>query len=341
MWHSRIDRASFAGIIRIDCRGQAVAAPPPGMRFTATSYVRMLKSAPALRHLRKAVKARWFALRARFVQRFLAYDRAELLDGLRRLGVRDGDTLMLHSGFAPHHGFRGTIESLTDTFIDAVGPRGHLMMVSLPYRSSSIEYLQQGRQFDVRRTPSMMGLVSEYFRRRPEVLRSLHPTHPILARGPEAQQLIAGHENCLFPCGPGTPFDRLAERDGIVAFFNVPFVNFTFFHFLEHHVSGELPFRLYTDEPWVVPVIDRNGETVNVKTYVFAPTAIRRRRFEVLEQALRDRGLIAQWRIGNTRMEAVRVREVIRCVDEMRRAGQYFYDLAPAASHPDEGPPPR
>lgn len=289
------------------------------------------------RAFKRALKPRLLALHGAYVRRFHAFGDAELLQALRELGIGAGDSVMLHSGFGGAHGYRGTIEQLTDVFLAAVGPAGHLLMVSLPYRSSSLQYLQQGRRFDVRRTPSMMGLVSEYFRRRPGVLRSLHPTHPVLVLGPEAQRIVAGHEDRLHPCGPGTPFERLAERDGVVAFFDVPFATFTFFHHLEHLVHEHLPFPLYTDEPFVVPVLDQDGRTRTVTTYVFAPEAIRRRRFERLEQALRQRGLIRGRRVGNTMVEAVRVRAVIACVEEMRQAGQFFYELTETPHHQHEG----
>ncbi|WP_298825181.1 AAC(3) family N-acetyltransferase [uncultured Piscinibacter sp.] len=286
------------------------------------------------RHLRKWLKARWFALRASFVRLFLSYGRVELLQALREIGVREGDAVMLHSAFAPHHGFRGSIEELTDTFIDAVGPNGHLLMVSLPYRSSSLQYLEKLRQFDVRRTPSMMGLVSEFFRRRPEVLRSLHPTHPVLVRGPRAESFIEGHEHCIHPCGPGTPFERLAEADGMVAFLNVEFGTFTFFHHLEHLVSAQLPFPLYTANCFEVSVIDRDGRPGTVRTHVYSPEAIQRRRFPVLERALRARGAIRSVRVGNTQIEAIRVRDAIACVSEMSRRGEFFYDLSGVVQAP-------
>lgn len=315
---------------------------PPGLPSPETGTVHaapapMSEASNPWRALKRALKPRLLALHGGYVRRFRSFGDAQLLEGLRGLGIHEGDSVMLHSGFGGHHGYRGSIEQLTDTFIGAVGPAGHLLMVSLPYRSSSLHYLQQGRRFDVRRTPSMMGLVSEFFRRRPGVLRSLHPTHPVLVHGPDAAHFVAGHEDCLYPCGPGTPFERLAERDGLVAFFDVPFATFTFFHHLEHLVSAQLPFALYTASPYTVPVVDHAGQIRSVTTYVFAPEAIRRRRFERLEQALRERGLIARRRIGNTWLEAVRVREVIACVDEMRRAGHYFYDLAPGPDHPHEG----
>ncbi len=284
-----------------------------------------------MRHAKVGLKSRLIAARTRLVRRFFSFGDQELLRALREVGIRDGDDLMLHSAFAPEHGYRGSIEQLTETFVRAVGPRGHLLMVSLPYRSSSLDYLRRLRSFDVRRAPSMMGLISEYFRRRADVLRSLHPTHPILVRGPDAAWYVARHDEALYPCGPGTPFDRLAQRNGLAAFYNVPFAAFTFFHYLEHMVRADLPFALYTEQPFHVPVIDAQGRSKTVTTYVFSPEAIVRRRFEVLEQALRRRGAIKAARVGNSRIEAVRVRDAIDCVRELASRGQWFYALDAAA----------
>jgi len=273
------------------------------------------------------LKARYSQARGAFVDAFLSYDAKQLMRCLRALGVRSGDSVMLHSAFGAHFGFRGTIEDLTNVFLDAVGPDGNLLMVSLPYRSSSLDYLTRSKQFDVRNTPSMMGLVSEYFRRRTGVVRSLHPTHPVLVFGPKADWFVAEHPKCAFPCGPDTPFDRLAAVDGKAVFFNVPFAVFTFFHYLEHRVSPDLPFSLYTEKPFVVPVIDALGRSSTVSTHVFSEEAIRRRRFHVLEDEMRRRRLIRERRVGNSRLAAVKVRDAVDCVEEMRRRGQYFYDL--------------
>lgn len=294
-----------------------------------------------LRSLRKSLKARWIQLHTAYVQRFRSYGREDLLRALRELGVREGDALMLHSAFSPQHGFRGSIEQLTDTFVEALGADGHLLMVSLPYRSSSIAYLEKLKHFDVRRTPSMMGLVSEFFRRRPAVLRSLHPTHPILAHGPRAESFVAGHEDCVHPCGPGTPFDRLAQADGLVVFLNVDLETFTFFHYLEHRVSQRLPFPLYTDTPFEVPVINRDGVQRTVRTHVYTREAIGRRRFDRLVQALEQRGAIHRVRVGHSHLAAIRVRDAIACVDEMTARGEFFYDFSALdgrqVAHPIQG----
>ena len=264
------------------------------------------------------------------VRLFFSYGAPELVRAIRSMGTKPGDSVMLHSAFEPQHGFRGTSEEAIDAFLEAVGPEGNLLMVSLPYRTSSLEYLSRGKTFDVRRTPSAMGLMSEFFRRRANVLRSVHPTHPVLACGPKAAWFVEGHERCPYPCGPGTPFDKLLQAGGKVMFFNVSFAYFTFFHHLEHLVSPKLDFPLYTGEPFEVPVIGRDGEKLTVRTYVFSREAIRRRRFEVLEAHLRDKGLIRETRVGASTLLLVDLREIVSAVEDMTARGVYFYDTQAA-----------
>lgn len=259
------------------------------------------------------------------VRTFRSYSPDALSAALHSLGVKQGDAMMLHSGFSELSGFRGSIDNLIDTFESSVGDEGHLLMVTLAYRDSAFEYLKRLKRFDVRRTPSMMGMVSELFRRRPDVLRSLHPTHPVAAGGPRATWFIAGHELCAHPCGPGSPFERLAEVDGCCVFFNTPFATFTFFHHLEHLVAHRLPFPLYTAETFGVDVVDAQGQSLRVTTHAFDPSVIGRRRFAVLEAELRSRGHIKSLRLGATTLELIRVKDAIDTTLDMAETKRFFY----------------
>jgi len=174
-----------------------------------------------------------------------------------------------------------------------------------------------------------MGLVSEFFRRRADVLRSVHPSHPVLASGPRAPWLVSGHENALYPCGPGTPFAKLREIHGKVAFFNVSFAYFTFFHHLEHVVQPHLPFALYHDPPFDVPTIDRDGNALSVRTLAFSRETLRRRRFEVLEAWLWKEGVIRKARIGASSLLLVELDDVMRSLESMIEQRTFFYDLNP------------
>ncbi|HEY2989751.1 MAG TPA: AAC(3) family N-acetyltransferase [Candidatus Binatia bacterium] len=260
-----------------------------------------------------------------FVRKFLSYRKPQLIKTMRALGIARGEALMVHSSFDVAGGFTGSPSEFIDALIEVVGPEGHLLMVSMPYLSSTYAYLQQGKIFDVRKTVSQMGIISETFRRRSGVLRSQHPSHPILAFGPRAAWLTKDHENCLYPCGLGTPFDKLFQLRGKVLFFNVSFYTFTFFHYLEERIKSRLDFPLFFPEPFEVPFIDLTGTRRIMRTYVYSLEANRRRRPEILKEEFDRQNLVKERRLGNSHLQLIATEDAVRCLDDMTARGIYFY----------------
>ena len=277
---------------------------------------------------KKHLRGIYFKQKKKYIETFFSYGPEKLKERLHAIGISPGDTILVHSSFSLYSGFKGTPDDLIDVFLRTIGPEGNLLMVSLPYLTSTYKYLQNLKCFDVNKTASRMGLLSELFRRRKDVLRSLHPTHPILARGPKAEWIIAHHEDCLYACGSGSPFEKLLQLKGKVFFFDTPFAAFTFFHYLEDMVRGRLSFSLYDQKIFAVPVIDAHGKTRIVKTVAFSEDAIKRRRFSVLEKEFWRCGLIKSARIGNTRLLLVKVVDAVSCTEEMMRRGVFFYATA-------------
>ena len=274
----------------------------------------------------KAVlRALWKKHKRRFISRYFSYTSKDLEECLKSLGIKAGDTLLLHSSFGIYSAYTGSLQEFIDVFLSVLGPEGNLMMVSLPYQTATYQYLQTLKVFDVRKAVSCMGLISETFRRRQGVLRSLHPTHPVLAFGSKAEWIVAGHEKSLYPCASGTPYEKLALLNGKVLFFDVSFYNFTFFHYLEELVKDRLSFSLYFEMPYDVPVIDAKGRPSIVRTYAYHPDAIRKRRPQILKAQLEKRGLIRKARIGNSRLMLVETDLVISCVQEMAKNRIFFY----------------
>jgi aminoglycoside 3-N-acetyltransferase len=274
-------------------------------------------------------KSRLRAVHKGLSRTFRSYSPRQLLDMLRSMGVAAGDTLLVHSSFRYSNGFSGSPEQVIDVLLEAVGSQGNLMMMSLPYTSSTYDYLRTLDVFDVRKTVSQMGLLTEIFRERADVRRSLSPTHPILACGPGAETIVAGHEECAYPCGAGSPFEKLARLEGKVLFFDAPFASLTFFHYIEDMYRDRLPYALYHPEAFEVPVVDHAGRRLTVFVYAFSPEIIERRRPYEFEAEVRKQGLIRSTRIGNTRLEYIEVKPLLNFVGSRVRLGDYFfYDLA-------------
>jgi hypothetical protein len=159
------------------------------------------------------------------------------------------------------------------------------------------------------------------------VLRSLHPTHPIMALGPKAEWLVAGHEDCPYPCGAGSPFGKFLALGGKILFFGVTEYHFTFHHYLEDMIRDRLPFELYEGQPFAAKVIDAQGAARTVSVYAFTKEAISRRRVGVLFDELTRRGRLLRSRIGNTQMVLMAAASTVECTRELADRGVYFYEM--------------
>jgi aminoglycoside 3-N-acetyltransferase len=143
---------------------------------------------------------------------------------------------------------------LARTAMELVGDEGTILMPTLPFQGSQLDWLQTATTFDVRRTPSRMGLASEIFRRMPGVQRSLHPTHPVAAWGKRAAELLSQHHE-----GPAfaetSPYYRMTQCGGIAVVIGAPAWANTLLHVAEylHPVSSA---HAYHDQSWPVTVID-------------------------------------------------------------------------------------
>ena len=275
--------------------------------------------------LKGKLKRRYYKGKKTIADYFFGYGIEELKNKFIEIGIKNGDTLLVHSSFNIFNGFRGKAQDIINCLIEILGKDGNLLMVSMPYMSSSYDYLQKGEAFDVRRTPSKMGLISEIFRRKRGVLRSLHPTHPVLAYGKDSAWLVEGHEACKYPCGKNTPFDKFRSLNGKILFYDVPFNRFTFIHYIEDMIASQLPFLLYSKEPIAAKVMDCQGKEVEIKTYVFGEAAVQTRNPDILEKYLFKQGVLRNAKIGKTKLMFVNAEDAVVCTYKMLENNVYFY----------------
>jgi aminoglycoside N3'-acetyltransferase len=107
-------------------------------------------------------------------------------------------------------------------------------MVTSPFTGFEADYVAAGPTFDVRRTPSRTGLATELFRRMPDTIRSLHPTHPVAGWGERAGELLGEHHHAE-TFDERSPFCLMREYDGIVIGIGVGTRNaFTLVHSAEY-----------------------------------------------------------------------------------------------------------
>lgn len=120
--------------------------------------------------------------------------RQEITSALRSAGVASGDTLMVHSSLKSFGRVEGGPEAVIEAVLEAAGPQGHVVMPTLTSTYAPEIKGVTGLVFNPRTTPSRVGAVTDAFWRRPQAVRSAHPTHSVACIGPRAQAWMAGHD---------------------------------------------------------------------------------------------------------------------------------------------------
>lgn len=245
------------------------------------------------------------------------YNAKDLKKVLRGKGITEGDTLVVHASWKNDNGFNGSAKDLINALKELLGPDGLLVMMSMPYQNQSTrDYLAQGKVFNVNRTPSMMGLLSEVFRRGQGVVRSLNAAHPLLAWGRDAEDFIAGHQFSKCSFGTDSPFAKLADRKAKVLLFDAPFNTITYNHYLEACLEKHFPVPLFTTAPMSCQMLDPDGQIQTMTTRVLSAESAKYRIDERLQKALEASGKLKAIRIGNSRLSLVNIADLKHCAEQ-------------------------
>lgn len=111
--------------------------------------------------------------------------RRDIVEGLRNLGVNPGDAVFFHNSLSSMGYVEGGAETVIDAFLEAVGPRGTIAVHTCHFNGWHWEYARTAGSpaFDVRRSPSRMGRITEVFRHHPGAVRCLDSSNPMCAIG--------------------------------------------------------------------------------------------------------------------------------------------------------------
>lgn len=272
-----------------------------------------------LRGWRKSARLAWERWRH-------AFDRQDLLSVLRSVGVRSGDVIMVHSAIDRFAAFKGTPTDIIETLKAAVGEDGAVLMPTIPFTRTAVEYAKTAPVFDVMRTPSRVGLLTELFRRSDGVVRSVHPTHPVAAWGRDSLRLVEGHEFAGSPCGAGSPYEKLLDLDGKIVFLGVPIDVLTFFHTIEARLEPTMPFSPFTSEVYEFRCRGIDGAEVVVRSRLFDPAVSRRRTMAPLDAELKRSGAWRSGRVGNVAVIAISARAAMAAARRLADRGVYCYE---------------
>lgn len=179
--------------------------------------------------------------------------RASLAADFARLGLAEGDTVLVHSSLTAIGFVVGGGVTVVQALLDAVGERGTLVMPAFTsYNSEPSLWIAPPvpeawwpairahmPAYDKRVFPMrQIGQIAEVLRAWEGTLRSDHPQVSFIARGRHAERLTADH-GLEFEFGERSPLARLYELDGSVLLLGVTHAHDTSLHLAEDRAPGK------------------------------------------------------------------------------------------------------
>jgi aminoglycoside 3-N-acetyltransferase len=172
----------------------------------------------------------------------------------QNLGVESGDVVWMHSSFKSLGLVDGGASAVVGALEEAVGPDGLILMPSFHL----VDWDDRPKTWDIEKSPSTVGWITEFFRLMPGTYRSDHCSHSSAARGRGAKEFVADHMKrdglrsrwdrgrWGYAFGSGSPMYKAYERGGKILMLGVDYNSSTYVHLAE---------CMYRDK-----YIDKDGE---------------------------------------------------------------------------------
>jgi aminoglycoside 3-N-acetyltransferase len=155
--------------------------------------------------------------------------------------------------------------------VNWIGQRGTLVMPSYPFHTTHQQYLESAPTFDVRKTPSAIGLLPEMLRRTRGVVRSLDPDFCVAALGPDAAAIAGGDPSAPDPFGPSSSYQRMLDRGATLLGLGVSENTTSFIHAIDSRAEAGYPSSVYAPRSYSATVIDGDGNVRAVPRRALRP----------------------------------------------------------------------
>lgn len=243
-------------------------------------------------------------------------NKEDIKAGLRKLGLRRGDSTGVHSSLKSFGRVEGGADAVIDALSETVGEEGDIVMSTHSANlvevqrtpeeiAMGVSWLFRISPYDPQKTPVRTGTIPETFRKRSGVIRGSHPSNSVAALGPRARELSEG-------------WHKLLELDGYILLIGVGLDPCTAMHLAEKRVRfPERILKKITPPKWLLEKYPE-GEW----EWDFGPYPD----FAKLTKPCLERGIMKTVTVGESTLRLVRLRELIDLyVEYLEKDPDLFY----------------
>jgi len=262
------------------------------------------------------------------IRRFRMLTGQALVSGFRMVGLKAGDVVLVHSSFKSFGGVEGTPQTVIDALLQVLGEEGTLVMPTFTF-SFCNQFNQTGKgYFDVDKTTSEMGVLTEFIRKMPGAKRSINPIYSIAAYGKLAGELAAVNDKNVF--GKDSIFGKLHKLDAKIMIIGLAYNNsWTFVHYIEEMEGCD--YRYHKQFSGTIVVGDKRYED----SFIMRVRDIDRGVMTAVDpmgDILEKRGVVNVTKIGQSTVKLFGTRDAYRITaEEMKRNPKLLYTIQASA----------
>lgn len=243
---------------------------------------------------------------------------------INKMRIKKGDHLFIHGSMDMINTDLSPLKIL-EIILDLVGEDGSISAPTF-IKYSSKEWMQMDKKFDIKRTPSGMGIFSERVRRHKLAKRSLHPTKSVSTIGNISDEVLNEHHLDIYQFGSKSPFIKLLDYDVKFIGLGAPMSYLSMVHAIEDIYPDEYPKKINEDKIYEKICLDENKNEVVVQTLVHDLKAIAKANPEkfVKKYMSKDNYMIFNHYL--TPFFMLKGKELFQELEKQMRLGNTIYD---------------
>lgn len=245
----------------------------------------------------------------------------DLEEGFSYLGLKSGDSVLVHSSLSSFGLVQGGAITVIDSFLNILKDEGLVIVPTLTGKATDCK--DKPPIFDVKTTPCWTGKIPETFRMMKLSERSLHPTHSVAAIGERKHELIKQHETGLSPCDDKSPYYKNALLNGYIMLIGVDQECNTTIHCCEE--IANVPYHLQKEETDIY-ITDYKGDKVLVRNRLHDwghPTDFNR-----FDDLFLNHNIMKIGKIGNSTIRLLKAKDMLEfAVDRLIKEPLFLLDL--------------
>lgn len=262
------------------------------------------------------------------------YFYTDILSDLRRIGVRRGDTLLVHSSMNAIGNVDGGAETVIDALMETVGD-GILIFPTHTWATMN----QEHATYDPKKEPACVGILPNLFMKRKNVYRSLHPTHSLAAWSQadekiedesmkKAYRFVSGEEKFTTPCNREGCYGKLYDQNAKILLLGVGLNKNTYMHGVEEWYG--IKERL-TEEtlPLEIVMPDQSRKMVSMKKHFKPNDKSIAENYVKMYEPFKKRNVLHEDLIGDAKSMLLSAKNVAKVCNEYLDQDRDYFNYKP------------